>query len=127
MKANLNTVIEGKVVSLVPYRPEHVERYNAWMQDPHLQETTESEPLTLEEEYAMQKTWAADEDKCTFILLDRGLPDTLGTGLHGGRMAGDVNLFLNDSEDRSTAEIEVMVAETLSRRKVGADSSPVSH
>ena len=32
-------------------------------------------------------------------------------------MAGDVNLFLNDPEDRHLAEIEVMIAEPLSRGK----------
>ena len=32
-------------------------------------------------------------------------------------MAGDVNLFLNDPEDRHSAEIEVMIAEPLSRGK----------
>ena len=32
------------------------------MQDPELQEQTASEPLTLEEEYDMQRKWAEDED-----------------------------------------------------------------
>ena len=45
MKDNGNTVIDGDGVTLVPYRPEHVPHYNRWMQDPALQETTESEPL----------------------------------------------------------------------------------
>jgi hypothetical protein len=31
--------------------------------------------------------------------------------------AGDVNIFLNDPDDRSTAEVEVMVAEPSSRRR----------
>mmetsp|Transcript_34213 Transcript_34213/g.75893 ORF Transcript_34213/g.75893 Transcript_34213/m.75893 type:complete len:206 (-) Transcript_34213:1962-2579(-) len=117
MKINFNTTIEGDIVKLVPYRKHHVDVYHVWMQDPFLQETTESEPLTMEEEYQMQASWAADEDKCTFILLDRSLPDTPGTGSHGGAMAGDVNLFFNDPDDRTTAEIEVMVAEQKSRRK----------
>jgi hypothetical protein len=73
---------------------------------------------SLEEEYEMQCSWSEDEDKCTFILLDCSLPDTHGTGQHGGGMAGDVNLFFNDPDERTTAEIEVMVAEQLSRRKV---------
>ena len=32
------------------------------MKSPELQELTASEPLTLEEEYEMQKTWREDED-----------------------------------------------------------------
>lgn len=64
MRINRDTVILGQRVALVPYRPEHVERYHEWMKDSYLQETTESEPLTLEEEYAMQRSWAEDEDKC---------------------------------------------------------------
>ena len=32
-------------------------------------------------------------------------------------MCGDVNLFFNDHEDRTVAEIEVMIAEHESRRK----------
>jgi hypothetical protein len=31
------------------------------MKDPFLQEATASEPLTLEEEYAMQASWRDDE------------------------------------------------------------------
>lgn len=113
----MHTSIIGSVVTLVPYRKEHVEQYNKWMQNPYLQEMTESESLSLEDEYAMQRTWAEDEEKCTFILLDNSLGDPSCSHL-GGHMAGDINLFFNDSEERTTAEIEVMVAEEKSRRKV---------
>lgn len=46
---------------LVPYRRKYVHRYHEWMKDPFLQEATASEPLTLEEEYAMQASWRDDE------------------------------------------------------------------
>jgi hypothetical protein len=54
MKANQDTIITGKSVLLIPYKKEHVLTYHGWMQDPFLQETTASEPLSLEEEYKMQ-------------------------------------------------------------------------
>ncbi|GIL81992.1 hypothetical protein Vretimale_1554 [Volvox reticuliferus] len=124
MRINSNTCVLGKSVILVPYRAEHVPRYHEWMRDPHLQQTTASEPLTMDEEYEMQRSWAEDEDKLTFIVLDRSLPDTSGTGSHGGAMAGDVNLFftLGGEEEeaaggRQSAEIEVMIAELASRGK----------
>jgi hypothetical protein len=62
MKSNSNLVIRGSGVVLVPYRPEHVLQYHSWMQDAMLQELTASEPLTLDEEYQMQKSWAEDPD-----------------------------------------------------------------
>ncbi|GLI69014.1 hypothetical protein VaNZ11_013553 [Volvox africanus] len=70
--------------------------------------------------HAVQRSWAEDEDKLTFIVLDRSLPDTPGTGSHGGAMAGDVNLFFTLGEEeggRQSAEIEVMIAELASRGK----------
>ena len=71
MRLNYETVLVGRRVVLVPYRPEHLPTYHKWMQDPHLQEMTASEPLTMEEEVAMQKEWRDDDMKCTFIVLDR--------------------------------------------------------
>lgn len=32
-------------------------------------------------------------------------------------MTGDVNLFLNDQDDKHCAEMEIMIAEERSRRK----------
>ncbi|PNH12418.1 N-acetyltransferase 9-like protein [Tetrabaena socialis] len=120
MRVNSNTAIQGLVALLVPYRREHVTQYHEWMQDPALQEATASEPLSVEEEYRMQQSWAEDDDKLTFIVLDRSLPDTPGTGAHGGAMAGDVNLFFTLDEEeggREAAEVEVMIAAKDSRGK----------
>ena len=53
--------------------------------------------------------------ECTFIILSRldgklEMPDE-------ERMVGDVNLFINDVDDRQNAEIDVMVPEISNRRK----------
>lgn len=95
MRINSETVLEGEKIVLVPYRKEHVPRYHDWMQSPELLEQTASERLTLDQEYEMQQSWFQDENKC---------------------MAGDVNLFFEDSQ-REVAEIEIMIAEPSCRRR----------
>eukprot|EP01012_Entosiphon_sulcatum_P010737 TRINITY_DN16360_c0_g1_i1.p1 TRINITY_DN16360_c0_g1~~TRINITY_DN16360_c0_g1_i1.p1 ORF type:complete len:217 (-),score=42.12 TRINITY_DN16360_c0_g1_i1:104-715(-) len=114
--------LEGPRVRLVPYAPEHVPKYHEWMTDPELLELTASEPLSLEEEVKLQREWAEDPHKTTFILLDR---------TDGDRMVGDVNLFWHEPAEsdgglvRGTSglllpafpEIEIMVAEPAARRK----------
>lgn len=50
-------------------------RYHQWMSSPDLQKLTASEPLTLEQEYDMQKSWKEDNDSelppytCTCFML----------------------------------------------------------
>lgn len=87
----------GKDVVLVPYLREHVPRYHEWMQSDFLRgiivlrctrvlpcsfhkecihdygdtEMTASEPLSLDQEYAMQQSWREDADKLTFIVHER--------------------------------------------------------
>ncbi len=78
---------------------------------------TASEPLTLDEEYAMQRIWDADEDKCTFIIL-RGIDPSNGAPSEAEEIAamiGDVNIFLNNHDDRHVGEIEIMIAEEDAR------------
>ena len=50
MKLNYDTCLAGEKATLVPYRPEHVQKYHEWMKDPELLELTGSEPLSMEEE-----------------------------------------------------------------------------
>ena len=68
MRLNESLLLQGPLARLVPYRPEHVPQYHAWMQDPVLLELTCSEPLSLEEERANQISWCEDELKLTFIV-----------------------------------------------------------
>ncbi|KAM4691682.1 alpha/beta-tubulin-N-acetyltransferase 9 [Rhinophrynus dorsalis] len=121
MRVNEDTVLTGQRVLLVPYEPHHVPRYHQWMKSEDLQKLTASEPLTLEQEYGMQRSWREDSDKCTFIILDaarwdQGFPEEQC-------MLGDVNLFLTDPDNQALAEIEVMIAESSYRgRGLGEES-----
>ncbi|XP_057682928.1 N-acetyltransferase 9 [Corythoichthys intestinalis] len=116
MKINENTLLEGHKVVLVPYNSEHVPRYHEWMKSVELQQLTASEPLTLEQEYDMQRSWREDTDKCTFIILEKRR--WLDSGAAEEQcMIGDVNIFLTDPTDLSLAELEIMIAEPSYRGK----------
>ncbi|XP_062937014.1 alpha/beta-tubulin-N-acetyltransferase 9 isoform X4 [Cynocephalus volans] len=125
MRLNQNTLLLGKKVVLVPYTSEHVPRYHEWMKSEELQRLTASEPLTLEQEYAMQHSWREDADKCTFILLDAEKWQAQPGITEESCMAGDVNLFLTDVEDPTLGEIEVMIAGlTKFEAKIGQGNDP---
>ena len=113
MRLNENSKLVGEKLVFVPYKKHHVEKYHNWMQSKELLEKTASEPLSLEEEYQMQYNWWQDEDKCTFILLDK----TLYNENEIGSMVGDVNLFFNNPDHNKEAEVEVMIAEKSMRGK----------
>ncbi|PYH47411.1 uncharacterized protein BP01DRAFT_215409 [Aspergillus saccharolyticus JOP 1030-1] len=133
MLLNEQAAISTSKVLLVPYSKWHVPRYHEWMKDEEIQEATASEPLSLEEEYAMQQSWRQDPDKLTFIVCQ---PTTTTTGLKSGEetldhsaddsscMVGDINLFLRvddgeegESEPQLVGEIELMVAEKRNQRQ----------
>ncbi|KAG8509610.1 N-acetyltransferase 9, partial [Galemys pyrenaicus] len=134
MRLNQNILLLGKKVVLVPYTSEHVPRYHEWMKSEELQRLTASEPLTLEQEYAMQRSWREDVDseklnwwggggdpsaplppECTFIVLDADKWRAQPGPPEESCMAGDVNLFLTDRGDPTLGEIEVMIAEPSCR------------
>ena len=120
MLLNEHVAVCTSQVVLVPYSKHHVPKYHEWMKDPDIQQTTASDPLTIEEEYAMQKSWRLDADKLTFIT---SIPTTsldgvrLVVGCAGYTMVGDVNLFIITTYDENTeadalvGEFELMVAE----------------
>ncbi|EAW25328.1 uncharacterized protein NFIA_108210 [Aspergillus fischeri NRRL 181] len=118
MRLNAKTAISTAKVLLVPYSSWHVPRYHEWMKDEEIQAATASEPLTLEEEYAMQRSWRQDADKLTFIIClpvlrslsqhaaegqgrqESGLRLQLQDGDDGPeQMLGDINLFLRVEDD----------------------------
>uniref|UniRef100_A0A1B0GB54 N-acetyltransferase domain-containing protein n=1 Tax=Glossina morsitans morsitans TaxID=37546 RepID=A0A1B0GB54_GLOMM len=117
MRLNENTQLIGKNIILVPYESKHVLKYHKWMQSTELQKLTASEPLTLDQEYEMQRTWRRDEDKCTFLILCRKTYET--TGDETKALVGDTNLFLHPKEEsgEKLAEIEIMIAEPEMRGK----------
>eukprot|EP00049_Salpingoeca_infusionum_P003273 m.65022 g.65022 ORF g.65022 m.65022 type:complete len:63 (-) comp12041_c0_seq2:520-708(-) len=53
----------------------------------------------------MQQSWQEDQDKATFIILDKALLDVSASEVEA--MVGDVNLFLNDQDSKQVAETEV--------------------
>lgn len=71
MLLNGDTVVVGSRVLLIPYKSIHVEKYHSWMKSEEILKLTASEPLTLDQEYSMQKSWHHDDDKVTFIIADR--------------------------------------------------------
>lgn len=121
MKLNGKVEIVGANVVLIPYMRHHVEKYHQWMSSAELQQLTASDSLSLEEEYDMQQTWRQDDDKCTFIVLDKQLRRQHESDIKSTResdvmsMIGDTNIFLNDPQNLTNGEIEIMIAEPSSR------------
>jgi RimJ/RimL family protein N-acetyltransferase len=130
MRINSTTRILGKGVILVPYQPHHVVKYHEWMSRQEIQELTCSEPLTLEEEYAMQQKWSNDQDKLTFLILNKEVFDHESCPTDDlnqrevNAMIGDVNCFIqeeecDDDETKSVfiGELDIMIVEHDQRKR----------
>lgn len=86
------------------------------MQDTELQAATASEPLTMAEEYDMQRSWRIDNDKLTFIVCQSREATSGPQAVRAGdddrpeRMIGDINLFLFEPEDEDDDDNAVQAA-----------------
>ncbi|KPM38804.1 putative methionine--tRNA ligase, mitochondrial [Neonectria ditissima] len=129
-RTNNEAAIATSKALLVPYEAHHVRQYHAWMQDPHIQEATASEPMTLDEEFENQQSWRTSSDKLTFIICAPASDEAVvkaGVADADGRMRGDINFFLyphddddDDDDGWCTGEVDVMIASTTDRgRGVG--------
>lgn len=82
------------------------------MQDTDLQAATASEPLSMTEEYDMQRSWRTDNDKLTFIVCQSREPENVSQTVRGSqddrpeRMIGDINLFLFEPEEDDEDEVD---------------------
>lgn len=64
--ASVSVMIVASIHCLPPFG-----RYHKWMTNPELQQLTASEPLTLDEEYQMQKSWRIDENSTVTANLEK--------------------------------------------------------
>jgi RimJ/RimL family protein N-acetyltransferase len=91
--------------------------YHKWLQSEEMLELTASEPLSIEEEYDMQKKWETENDKSIFLIMAKDFDKNIDDVAKGG-IIGDVNLFYQaDDEDGDVAEIDIMIAEKECQRK----------
>eukprot|EP01083_Nonionella_stella_P190280 704745_1 len=98
---------EGSKCLLVPYTVDHVPTYNKWLNDPLIQQMTQTEPYSLDQEYEYQKEWKLDETKYIFIVLDKELNNA---------MCGDINIFITQNElHEHIGELNIMIAEHKSQ------------
>lgn len=101
-----------------------MEEYNNWLKCPELQELTETEPCSLEEEFRYQKDWENDNQRTSNSALNiyRFIISLNYWNLEiiklirlkeTGKLIGDVNLFFKDDDE--SIEINLMIAGKLEK------------
>lgn len=88
-----------------------MEEYNKWLQCPEIQELTETEPCSLEEEFSYQKEWETDNQTTSNHFIPQNLYLSLELiklirHKNSDSLIGDINLFFQDE----SIEINMMIA-----------------
>lgn len=81
------------------------------MESEELRELTASERLTLDQEFAMQKSWREDNDKLTFLILDKRKFEESKDEIES--LVGDTNIFIYKEEDDEGQSLKVGEAEIM--------------
>uniref|UniRef100_A0A1I8INA9 N-acetyltransferase domain-containing protein n=2 Tax=Macrostomum lignano TaxID=282301 RepID=A0A1I8INA9_9PLAT len=111
MRLNEFSYCVSQSLVLVPYEAYHVTRYHQWMLQPDILEATASEPLSLEEEFEMQRSWRNSDDKLTFIVLHR---DTLESAMGSKVPASNKESASLPWQRQPAAELAAMIGDVNS-------------
>ena len=102
------SIINGDKIDLIPYLKDHVRMYNNWLNDPYIQKMTQTEPISLDDEYKSQMEWKNDPNRYIFIIKEKIT----------GYLAGDINIFIQYNENNvKCGELSVMIANKNCQRK----------
>jgi RimJ/RimL family protein N-acetyltransferase len=99
-------ILEGRLVRLDAFKPEHVKMYHRWMRDDYIIQMTETmRNLTLDDVARLRDEIETAEDKAHFLIFDR----------ESSAPIGDADL--RDIRLGDSAESTIMIAEPAFRRR----------
>lgn len=88
----------------MPYQPQHVDTYFAWLSDAHISEMTATEAVEHALEVACQEEFSRSANKFTKLIQVKA----------SGRLVGDFQIFYEP--EGGLAEINTMIAEAECRK-----------